>query len=149
MIFKQNLVLKTYFIEYQFFTLRGDPLRVYPGLKKQFYVKHKFGFYYLLKILCSFSSKNTFNNTGKKHIIHFMGLPVVFFSKGPIFIVFTMFYRIQRNLDFEILGMRILGLNTRSQQILSNTVYRIKNPRDLPIVLRKLFYEILKSFFDT
>ena len=27
-------------------------------------------------------SKNTFNNTGEKHIIiHFMGLPVVFFSK--------------------------------------------------------------------
>ena len=27
-----------------------------------------------------FDKKNTFNNTSEKHIIHFMGLPVVFFS---------------------------------------------------------------------
>ena len=41
-----------------------DPLRVAPGPENHFYVEHKIGLYYLLKILYSFSSKNTFDNTG-------------------------------------------------------------------------------------
>ena len=42
-----------------------DPLRVFPGPKNQFYVEYKIGFNCLLKILYSFSSKNTFNNTAQ------------------------------------------------------------------------------------
>ena len=49
MIFKRNLVIVTHFIEYNYF-----------DLVKLFFVKK----YY--------------DNNGEEHIIHFMGLPVVF-----------------------------------------------------------------------
>ena len=65
----------THFIEYHYFTLRG-PFRVVPGPENKFLVESIFiiyrGYYR------AFWSKNTFNNTGKKHIIHFMGLHEVF-----------------------------------------------------------------------
>ena len=50
---------------------QGNLLRVVPGPENHFDFEHKISFYYLLKILYSFSSKNTFSNTGEKHIIHF------------------------------------------------------------------------------
>ena len=74
MIFKWNLVFVTHFTEYQHCTLSPHP----QVLKTNFMLNYKIDFYYLLKILYSFLTKNTFNNTGEKHIIHFMGLPVVF-----------------------------------------------------------------------
>ena len=56
---------------------QGDPLGVIPGPINQFYVESIFIIYG--KHYIAFLSKNIFNNTGEKHIIHFMDLSVVFF----------------------------------------------------------------------
>ena len=55
---------------------QGDPLGVVPGPINQFYVESIFiiyGKYYI-----AFMSKNIFNKTCKKYMIHFMDLPVFF-----------------------------------------------------------------------
>ena len=39
--------------------------------------------YFLVKFLC----KTNFDNTGEKHIIHFMGFPIVFFKQKLLFFI--------------------------------------------------------------
>ena len=67
----------THLIEYDYFTLIGILWVEYQVRKTNF----MFLVLYLLlieNIIELFLLKNTFSNTGKKHIIHFMGLSVVF-----------------------------------------------------------------------
>ena len=52
---------------------QGDPLELVPGPKTNFMLNI---FYLLIEDIIKLVKKNTFNNTGEKHIIHFMGLPV-------------------------------------------------------------------------
>ena len=50
---------------------------VVPGPKNLFYVESIFIIYWRYYCI-AFLSKNTFNNTEEKDMIHFIGLPVVF-----------------------------------------------------------------------
>ena len=81
MIFRRNLVIVTHLIEYQYFTFRGifwGHFQMEKYFPQKFYNRHK-SLNFCSIVTKLFCRKNTFNNISKKHIIHFMGLAVVFF----------------------------------------------------------------------